>query len=372
MRDVIIVGGGLAGCSAATQLAQRGFDVLLLEKSTYPRHKLCGEFLSPEAQHSFETLDVLDAVRDAGAHPITQTRVTTPSGAISTNQLPGTALGLSRYVLDDLLAQRAANAEVNVQTGTRVRQIDGTLANGFSVETPDATHTARLVLGAYGKRGLLDRTLDRSFLKESAPYVAFKAHYGGASVPNTIELHSFPGGYCGCSHVENDRLNVCWIARSDALTDAGGSPDAMIDRALRANPALDARLDGLTRLTERFEAVSQVPIGRKTCFAGDVCMIGDTAGMIAPLCGDGMAMALQAADVVTPLAADWLHGRLSDANFRDGYRTAWADAFGLRMRLGLWANAAAFHDGWDEALVRAFRWMPPLERWVIRATRGAA
>jgi flavin-dependent dehydrogenase len=372
MRDVIVVGGGLAGCSAAAQLADQGFDVLLLEKGTYPRHKLCGEFLSPEAQRSFRALGVLDAVRDAGAHPITQTRVTTPSGAASTNRLPGTALGLSRYRLDRLLAERAGAAGADVRTGTRVRQIEGSLAEGFCVITPDATHTARLVLGAYGKRGTLDRTLDRPFLKASAPYVAFKAHYGGAEVPHTIELHSFPGGYCGCSHVEDGRLNVCWIARTDALKEAGGAPDVMIDRALRASPALDARLDGLTRRTERFEAVSQVPIGRKTCFAGDVCMIGDTAGMIAPLCGDGMAMALQSADLVVPRAADWLHGRTSSSAFRKAYRNAWRTTFGLRMRLGLWANAAAFHDGWDEALVRAFRYLPPLERWVIRATRGAA
>ena len=370
MHDVIVVGGGLAGCSAATQLADRGFDVLLLEKSTYPRHKLCGEFLSPEAQRSFQRLHVLQTVQEAGAHPITQTRVTTPSGATSVNELPGTALGLSRYRLDQLLAQRASTAGAEIQTNTRVRRMDGSLAEGFSVETPDTTHRARLVLGAYGKRGLLDRTLDRSFLQQSTPYVAFKAHYGGASVPHTIELHSFPGGYCGCSHVEDDRLNVCWIARTDALKDAGGSPDAMIDRALRANPALDARLAGLTRLTERFEAVSQVPIGRKTCFEGDVCMIGDTAGMIAPLCGDGMAMALQSADLVAPLAADWLRDRRTTHEFRSAYRSSWRKTFGMRMRVGQWANAAAFQEGWDEALVRAFRWMPPLERWVIRATRG--
>lgn len=371
MHDVIVVGGGLAGCSAATQLADRGFDVLLLEKGTYPRHKLCGEFLSPEAQRSFQTLGVLDAVREAGAHPITRTRIVAPSGAESTGTLPGTALGLSRYRLDRMLYERALDAGAHGQTGTRVRRIEGSLRDGFDVHTDDATHRARLVLGAYGKRGLLDRALERSFLDEDAPYVAFKAHYAGADVPHTIELHTFPGGYCGCSHVEEGLLNVCWIGHVDVLRDAGGTPDAMIRHALHDNPALADRLHGLTQVSDRFEAISRVPIGPKACFADDVCMVGDTAGMIAPLCGDGMAMALAAADLVAPLAADVLTGRASPATFRTTYTRRWRRTFRTRLQVGQWAHAAAFRPAVAAGLVQALRWIPGLRQTLVRATRGA-
>ena len=370
MLDAIVIGGGLAGCAAATFLAERGASVRLLEKDSYPRHTLCGEFLSPESQATLGRLGVLDTVRDT-AHPITQARLTAPGAGEATQALPGTALGLSRYRLDALLFDRALAAGVDGHTNTRVTDVAGTLGDGFAVTTADgAVHEARLVLGAYGKRARLDRTLQRPFLDDRTPYVAFKAHYAGADVPSTVELHRFPGGYCGCSHVEDGRLNVCWIGHVDALQAAGGTPDAMIDAALGESPALATRLDGLTRVSERFEAISQVSLAPKSRFAGDVCMIGDTAGMIAPLCGDGMAMALHTGALVAPLAAEWLNGTRSTASFRTAYERQWTETFGTRMAVGRRVHRAAFSSGAAGLLVRSLRWMPPLGRWLVRATRG--
>jgi len=373
--DAIVIGGGLAGCSTALQLARRGHEVLLAEQSTYPRHKLCGEFLSPEAQASFRRLGVLDAVREGGASPINQTVLTAPNGTRSDHPLPNTALGLSRYQLDRLLFRRACEVGVDGRAGTRVRSVDGTFEDGFTVTAGTDTVEARLVLGAYGRRGRLDRTLDRPFLDRQTPYVGFKAHFAGpaaSTLQNTIELHSAPGGYCGLSPVEDDRINVCWIGHTDALADAGGTPQMMLDETLRQNPVLDDRLQGLTRVSDQFEAVSQVPLMQKSRFAGGVCMIGDSAGMIAPLCGDGMAMALRTADLVAPLAAAYLDDRRSATSFRRAYRRKWTDAFGRRMRLGRWIHAAAFRRGAARLLVQSCRVLPPLARWLIRTTRGQA
>jgi flavin-dependent dehydrogenase len=371
--DAIVIGGGLAGCSVAHQLARRDHDVLLLEASTYPRHKLCGEFLSPEAQVSLRRLGVLDAVHAAGAASVSRALLTGPRGGTSAHDLPGTALGLSRYRLDELLYRQACAAGVEGRTGTRVSAVHGALDRGFSVEAGGISAEARLVVGAYGRRGVLDRTLDRPFLREQSPYVAFKAHYAGstAALPDAIELHAASGGYCGVGPVEDGRANVCWIGRTDALTAAGGSPEAMLDEVLRRNPALDDRMRGLSRVSGRFEAVSQVPLMPKSRFANDVCMVGDAAGMIAPLCGDGMAMALDAADLLAPLAADWLAGRQSTAAFRTAYRRQWRRRFGRRMRIGRWVHAAAFRPTFTTALLRACTALPPLARWLIRATRGS-
>lgn len=371
--DAVVIGGGLAGCSTALQLAQRGHSVLLAEQSTYPRHKLCGEFLSPEVQSSFRRIGVLDAVREAGASPMNRTFLTAASGAKTEHSLPDTALGLSRHRLDTLLFRRACTAGVEGRSGTRVTGVEGSLSEGFALEVGAETVEARLVVGAYGRRGFLDRRLDRSFLNQTTPYVAFKAHYAGPAasrVDETVELHSAPGGYCGLSPVENDRVNVCWIGRTDVLKEVGGTPEAMLNERLRQNPTLDSRLQGLTRVSDQFEAVSQVPLMPKSRFAGDVCMVGDSAGMIAPLCGDGMAMALQTADLVSPLASAFLKGRDSASLYRKRYEEAWTESFGTRMRLGRWMNAAAFRPGAARLLVRSFRFAPPLARWLIRSTRG--
>ncbi len=371
--DALIIGGGLAGCSTALQLARAGYDVVLAEQSTYPRHKLCGEFLSPEAQSSFRRLGVLGAVQGAGTAPIDRAVLTAPSGTTTEHALPDTALGLSRYQLDRLLFRRACTAGVDGRPGTRVTDVQGSLEEGFAVTAGAETLDARLVFGAYGRRGRLDRALERPFLEQRPPYVGFKAHYAGPSasaLADTIELHSAPGGYCGLSPVENNRINVCWIGHTDALKEAGGTPTAMLNETLRQNPVLDERLRGLTRASKQFEAVSQVPLMPKSRFADDVCMIGDAAGMIAPLCGDGMAMALRTADLVSPYASDFLDGRRSAASFRTAYRSAWSDAFGRRMRLGRWIHAAAFRPGAARLLVQTCRFLPPLARWLIHATRG--
>ncbi len=368
--DVVVIGGGLAGCASATLLAREGVSVALLEKGDFPRHKLCGEFLSPEAQASFDALGVLGSVREAGAHEMRHARITGPHGGTFDCDLPGTALGLSRYVLDEMLFQRASDAGARTFTQTRVTGVDGSLNDGFRVRTDRGSVEARVVLGAYGKRSLLDRKLDRSFMDATSDLVAFKAHFGGPSIPETIEIHTFPGGYCGMSHIEDDRVNVCWIGRTDVLKDSGGRPEQMLAASAQRNPHLADRLDGAERLTDAFEAVSQVSLRSKPAFSGDICMIGDAAGMIAPLCGDGMAMALSSAEIATPHVLPFLRRNQTPEAFRAAYTEAWGKRFGQRMRIGRLAHAAAMRPRAAAFTVTALNAAPAIGRWLVRATRG--
>ena len=378
MYDAIIVGGGLAGASLATHLARGGqHRVLVLEKRRLPASKLCGEFLSPEVTSSLRRLGVLGDVREAGAQRIQHARITAPSGGQSfESALPAPALGFSRRRLDTLLFENARDAGADACDGVKVRAVAGSLHEGFSVETSSGDRFAgRLVFGAYGRRGVLDRTLERPFLQRDAPTVAFKAHYAAtrparALPPGAVEVHPFPGGYCGLATVETGRINACWIAQTSALKDAGGGPEAMVEESLSRNPALAKRMSAMERRGESFEATSQVTLRTKGCFAGGVCMVGDTAGMIAPLCGDGMAMALRSAELAASPAQAFLGGRHSAEAFRQRYRRAWRSAFRTRLALGRLAHRSGLRPAWASAMVRAFRWMPPLGRWFIRRTRG--
>lgn len=370
MYDVLIVGGGLAGCSAAIQLARQGYAVRLVEKQRYPVHKLCGEFLSTEVQAIFERLDVGEAVRAAGAHAIDSVYVTAPDGRGYRGALPGTALGLSRYVLDPLLFDAARAADAEAEDGRLVRRVEGSLDDGFRVQVDEEAVTTRVVLGAFGKRSNLDRVLGRPFLKQRTPLVAFKAHYTGIELPGVIELHAFPGGYCGLSRVEGGRVNVCWIGQADALKAAGGSPDVLIAQTLCQNPVLADRFRTMTRVTPSFEAVSQVTFVEKALFVGDVCMIGDAASMIAPLCGDGMAMALRSADLVTPVVTAFLEGSLQADEVRAQYPAMWRREFRFRLRLGRWLHRASEQPARARIAVGALNRWPRLGAWLIRQTRG--
>lgn len=368
--DVVIAGGGLAGCAAAIQLARCGRSVLLVEKKTYPSHKLCGEFLSPEVTATFARLGVLERVLEAEPHRIRRARVTTSHGAAFEAALPAPGLGLSRYALDELLAEAAAQAGAVVQEGTLVRSIEGGFEQGFTVRTGSESYGARVVLGAFGKRSRLDGQLGRSFVQERYPHIAFKAHFVGPALGDVVELHAFRGGYCGLSHVEGGRINACWIGRAEALRAAGGRPEQMMEHVLRGNAALRDRLARMERVSERFEAVSQICFERKRVFEGDVCMIGDTASMIAPLCGDGMAMALHAAEVAAPLVESYLDGRLAPTGFKSTYTRDWKRAFASRLRLGRWIQSAYERPALATAGVLLCRTWPRLGQWLIEKTRG--
>lgn len=368
--DAVVIGGGIAGTSAAIDLARRGHRVLLAERQRYPMHKLCGEFLSVEVGNVFERLGVLDEIKEAGAHRITEVSITSPKGASFQSSLPGEALGISRRRLDHLLVERASSVGACVWEGATVQAVAGSLANGFVVDVDGRQVKSRLVIGAFGRSSALDRKLDRAHLAKTTPWVGFKAHFEGLRLPHRIELHAFAGGYCGLSHVEEGRVNVCWITHRDALKAAGGKPQDMIDHTFRTNPALAARCAVLRPAWDSFLAVSQISFKSRNPFEQDVCMIGDAAGMIAPLCGDGMAMALRSAELASAFSDGFLRSERREDAFRHAYTSAWKKEFGLRMRLGRYLHRAytnAYAAQYGILLCSAF---PALGRWFIRATRG--
>jgi menaquinone-9 beta-reductase len=368
--DAIIIGAGLAGCSAAIQLAQRGHRVLLLEQQKYPIHKLCGEFLSVEVIAIFERLGILDKVRAAGAVPIRHASVTTCTGQSFRSDLPGTALGLSRYQLDLILMQRAEAVGATCQDGCAVTAIAGNLRQGFTVTTRQDTFTARMVIGAYGKRSGLDRSLTRPFVKRSSPFVAFKAHYTGVELSSVVELHAFPGGYCGLSQIESGRINVCWIGHDKKMQAAAGKGDR--NSVLSQNPVLAERLASMECISSASQALSQITFELKGKFDQDIWMIGDTAGMIAPLCGDGMAMALRSAELAVPMASAFLQDELEIDALKHQYTNAWNREFRIRLQLGRLMHYGFIYPAIAHRGVQLCDQIPALGNALIRATRGSS
>ncbi len=369
--DTIIIGAGLAGCSAAIQLASSGIRVLLLEQSRYPVHKLCGEFLSVEVMETFDRLGILESVRKAGASSIRQAYLTTKSGQSFHHVLPGTALGLSRYKLDLILFERSAALGADCRDGVVVKSVSGSLAEGgFEVTTTQGTFTARMVLGAYGKKsalGTMAGTAGTVGTPARSPFVAFKAHYTGLDIPNMIELHAFEGGYCGLSAIESGQVNLCWIGHDRIL-----QGDRALPPALYTNPVLADRLSKMTRVQSSLNGLSQISLDIKPKFVRDICQIGDTAGMITPLCGDGMAMALRSAELAVPLAVGFLKGELSESQFKRGYESAWNREFWLRLRVGKLMHQAFIQPSLADVGVGLCDRLPALGAWIIQSTRGRA
>ncbi|MEL6528063.1 MAG: NAD(P)/FAD-dependent oxidoreductase, partial [Chloroflexota bacterium] len=290
--DVAIIGGGLAGTRAAIQLANSGYSVALYEAGSYPQHKVCGEFMSHGCRTLLKDVGVdADAV---GAASIGKTIITAPNGACWQEDLPGSAMGISRFQLDTMLSAQAMLSGVDVRERTTVTDIQGDLHRGFTLHTRKReTFSAKVVIGAYGKRSTVDRSLKRDFLQTRQPFIGMKQHARGLHLPNAVELHIVPGGYCGMSRIEDGMTNICMLVREDTFRQHGqGSQERFVEWMTTQNPVLAERLSRAELLFDKWLSIAQVPFMSKGLVQNDVLMAGDSAGMITPLTGDGMEMAL--------------------------------------------------------------------------------
>ena len=380
MVDVVVVGCGPAGATLAALLATRGVSVVVLEKSTFPRDKLCGEFLSTETLALLERAGCRDAILAQSPARMTATRFTGASGVSFTSALPGTALGLSRFALDTVLMEHARARGANIVTAATVTKI--TRANDdfevmYRKEDIETAVRARFVVGSHGRRTRLDRTLARPFAAGTSPFFGFKAHqrvsddtagqHTRDALNGTVEVHCFSGGYCGLALVEAGAVNACMLLDKRRLV---GKVDWLTVREeiTKRNPALAARFAGLRDDGSEVQAVAQIPFVMKEQHRDGVFFVGDAAGMIAPVAGDGQAMAIDSAHLLAPILLTALT-RSGDDGTRQ-WQSAWRQRYRTRLRVGLALQTMLLREGVADHALRLASTFPALGRAFIAYTRG--
>ncbi|MCU0450919.1 MAG: FAD-dependent monooxygenase [Bernardetiaceae bacterium] len=362
--EVLVIGGGLAGLATAILLARAGRAVHLVEKYEYPFHRVCGEYVSNETLPFLQGLG-LDPFA-LGAVAIHYLQVTSPQGRPLEQPLASGGFGLSRYALDEALYQLARQAGVSFtfrQPATEVTAQGARLANGQSL-------TAQLVVSAHGKRSNLDQQMGRAFFRQRSPYVGVKHHLRGAAHPaHVIALHNFQDGYCGISRVENDTYCLCYLAKRDLLRRHGTV--AALERAvLSQNPFLRQIFAGAEFLYDAPKVINEVSFAPKLPVEQGVFLCGDSAGMIAPLCGNGMAMALRGAALLAPLLLRHLQGSLSRPALEQQYAQQWQRQFATRLRVGRTLQGWFGDARLTEMLLGSLRPFPAVARWLIGQTHG--
>jgi flavin-dependent dehydrogenase len=288
--DVAIVGAGPGGSTLAALLASRGVSVALIDRDTFPRDKLCGEFLSYDALPIVNLLGV-----DLGDAPkIDRCRVVARHATYEFD-LPYAARGVSRTTFDDLLVRAAVRNGATAVTAT------ATALDANQVITDRETIRAKVVAGAWGRWGRFDTQLGRAFVRDRAHRnFGFKRHYHGETT-NVIELHSFRRGYLGVSSVDGGLVNICGLVHASRLAHHKGRWESFIDTIRLEEPTLESLYARHVPAQEQFLSSDPVIFRARSAVEAGVFMLGDASGVIDPLTGNGMAMALQSALLAAPL-----------------------------------------------------------------------
>jgi flavin-dependent dehydrogenase len=328
-NEIIIVGGGLSGLIAAYLLAKKGQKVLVIEKKSYPFHRVCGEYISNEVRDFL----IQEGLFPSSFEPaeINTFRLSAVNGSLAEIPLGLGGFGISRYTLDHFFYQKCLEAGVKFLLKTQATTIDFKPEKRiFEVNTNDGHQlNAAIVLAAYGKRSKIDKYLNRSFLKHRSPYVGIKYHIKIDHEENMVALHNYNGGYLGINKIENDRFNLCYLGSRDQLKAAGNIQD-MEEQYLFKNPHIKEIYEKAEFLWEKPEVINEISFATKSPVENQVLMIGDAAGMITPLCGNGMAIAIHTGK----LAANAILNHKELASIQKDYARAWNYYFYRRLRTG--------------------------------------
>lgn len=301
--SALVVGGGLAGAALAIRLAEAGRPVTVIERSSGPHHKVCGEFLSREAELYLASLGLNP--RSLGAVPIRAVRLAIGARNVAV-PLPFAASSLSRYALDEALLARAEAAGAIVHRGCKVVDLtrdDGTwsarLADGRRLDGDAAfLATGKHDLRAHKRRPGLQNDL-----------VAFKMHWRLAAkqrleLDEHVDLVAFPGGYAGLEPIEDGRANLCLVIRRERLQQFGQRWDQLLAGLCNESAHLTQRLDGAVPGSDRPLALSAIPYGHvhrvaqsDSADVRELWRLGDQAVVIPSFSGDGMSIALHSAEL---------------------------------------------------------------------------
>lgn len=366
-----IIGGGLAGLTLAIQLQRAGISTVLFEKETYPFHKVCGEYISMESWPFLQSLGVPLSRLDL---PVINTlHITSPNGTLLEHKLQQGGFGISRFMLDKLLVDMAMQAGVAVYENCKVNDV---LKNdsGYLMETSQGKYNTQVVCGSWGKRSNLDVKLNRRFIQPTSRklnnYIAVKYHVEADLPGDAIELHNFENGYCGISKVDHEKYCLCYLTVAQNLKAAGGDIKRMEELFLHKNPYLKRYFTTFKSLYDQPLVISQISFEQKTLEDNGVFMLGDSAGLITPLCGNGMSMAMHASKMLATELILFFSAKQSLSVTQQNYNMAWQAQFNKRLLAGRILQSLFGNTAITNVFIGIMKRFPWLVNKLVQRTHG--
>ncbi len=356
----------MAGLVTANILAREGIDCTVIEKKEYPFHRVCGEYISNETMPFLKSLELFP--EGFGHAQICRFQLTSVNGKSAELPLGLGGFGISRFSFDQFLFQKAKANGTQFLLNTEVDHVHFT-GDGFEINTRDKKLHADVVVGAFGKRSKLDVALNRDFIHLRSPYVGVKHHIRTDHPSNLIALHNFQNGYCGISNIEDGKSCLCYLSHRNNLKEFG-SIKQMEENVLFKNPFLKSIFSNSDFLFEKPETINEISFEIKKTVEDHLLMCGDATGMISPLCGNGMAMAIHTAKTLSELIKDYCNEKISRGEMEQTYSRQWNQLFAKRLWAGrqiqkLFGNVRA-----SDFAVNLACHAKPIAKFLISKTHG--
>jgi menaquinone-9 beta-reductase len=349
--DLAVIGAGPAGSSCSISTARSGARVLLLEKDRFPRHKVCGEFVSAESLRLLQWL--LGGPRFAEKPELSLSRIFYGEKAITLPVSPA-ARSISRFELDKALfgavreAGICAREEITVRSVTREQNL-------FHIHTAEEKFTARAVVNASGRWSQLTQ-----FPALQEKWIGLKAHFTEANAPSSMDLYFFEQGYCGVSTVGPQTINTCAMVRAGAAR--------TLEEVFAQHPLLWQRSRGWQML---FPAITTSPLYFRDpqIVQNGMLQVGDAANFIDPFAGDGISLALHTGWLAAHSLRAFLQGKATLDEACNGYTEYYQKKFASVFRGVTWVRRALASPPCIRFFLLRLAGTKPVAKFLVNHTR---
>jgi flavin-dependent dehydrogenase len=362
--DNIIIGGGLAGLSLAILLAQKKYSVLVIEKKSYPYHKVCGEYISMESWDFICRLGI--PLESLNLPIIRHFEMSSSNGESVQEDLDLGGFGMSRYTLDKLLADKATEIGVEIKEQTTCSKYEKN-NDSYQVYTNNGIFTGQIICASFGRHAFGNFY---KASKESENWIGVKYHIQYSFPVDKIALHTFKHGYCGISKVDNNSYCLCYLAKSSLLKQYGNDIKKMEEHELYKNPFLKAIFSEATFLYEKPLTISNITFDAKSPVYDNVFYLGDSAGAIAPLTGNGMSNAMRSAFLLSKELDLYFKEKLTRHQLELNYSMFWNHTFKQRIVSGKLIQYFFCNPNMTPLFIQIMSKSKWLRKFIIKQTHG--
>jgi flavin-dependent dehydrogenase len=369
LYDCAVVGGGLAGLCLAIQLADKGISVALFEKGTYPFHKVCGEYISMESWDFLTRLGL--PLADMGLPRINQLGISSEGGFMLDHELKMGGFGISRYSLDEKLSKLAEKKGVCVFQNCRVNHVKRDF-DRYQLSTTKGDFISKVVCGSYGKYapGFVQAETVPKKPQAGSHYIGVKYHIRNDLSLNRIELHNFKNGYCGISKVDHDWYCLCYLTAASNLLENGKDIARMEEHVLYKNKFLRHIFTTSEFVNAQPHVISNVQFSKKQTDMDGIFLLGDAAGSITPLCGNGMSMGMRSSQLLAGELITFFKQKQLMNETTEKYRLAWNEAFNRRITAGYYLQHLFGKKNTTDLALRILSKFPSVTGRLVTMTHG--